>query len=207
MKRSVKKANEQREEIINTARELFQTKEYEKVTMQELMDTLNIVKGTIHHYFPSKEDLLEAVVEDLVDEELGKKEDVMNSCKGRNLNALDTMQMLLTADTTSEDHEHILDMLHHPGNIKIRARQLGRYLTKLAPLYAAVIEDGCTQGIFRTEHPLESAEFLLAGIKFLTDVGLNPWNEEQLVQRAEAFPALVEAFLNAPKGSFSFLAE
>ena len=157
--------------------------------------------------FSSKEELLEAIVEDLVDQELRKKEDVMNICKGRNLNALDTMQMLFTADSISKDHEHILDILHHSENIKMHARQLGRYLTKLAPLYAAVIEDGCTQGIFRTEHPLESAEFLLAGIKFLTDVGLNPWNEEQLVQRAEAFPALVEAFLNAPKGSFSFLAE
>ena len=124
----MKKANEQREEIINAARELFQTKEYEKVTMQELVDTLNIVKGTIHHYFSSKKDLLEAVVEDLVDEELRKKEDVMNSCKGRNLNALDTMQMLLTADIALEDHDHILDMLHHPGNIKIHARHLGGML-------------------------------------------------------------------------------
>jgi hypothetical protein len=53
-------------------------------------------------------------------------------------------------------------MLHHPVNIKMHARQLSRYLTKLAPLYPAVIEDGCTKSIFKTEHPLEGAEFLLA---------------------------------------------
>ena len=80
MKRTVKKASERRGEIINAARELFQTKEYEKVTMQELMDKLNIAKGTIYHYFSSKEELLEAVVEDLVDEELKKK-------KGQSLNS------------------------------------------------------------------------------------------------------------------------
>jgi hypothetical protein len=31
--------------------------------------------------------------------------------------------------------------------------------------------------------------------------------EKQRVQRMKAFPALVEAMLHAPKGSFSFLAE
>lgn len=211
MKRIVKKASERRQEIINAGRELFQTKEYEKVTMQELMERLNIEKWTMYHYFSSKEDLLEAVLEDLEDEELRKKEavviTVIISSKGRNLNALDTMQILLTADTSSEDHEHILDMLHHPGNSKIHARQLGRYLTKLAPLYADVIEDGCTQGIFTTEHPLESAEFLLAGMQLITDAGIYPLNEEQPVERIKAFPTLVEGLLRAPKGSFSFLAE
>ena len=54
MKRTVKEASERREEIINAARKLFQTKEFEKVTMQELLDRLNIVKGSIYHYFPQK---------------------------------------------------------------------------------------------------------------------------------------------------------
>ena len=207
MTRIVKKADERRKEIINAARELFQAKEYDKATMQELMEKLNIAKGTIYHYFSSKEDLLEAVVEDLVDEELRQKEEFMKSSRGRDLSALEKMRILVTSDTMVEEHEHILDMLHHPGNMKLHARQLGRYLTKLAPIYAAVIAEGCVQGIFKTDHPLECAEFLLAGIQFLTDVGLYPWSKDQLARRMEAFPSLVEAQLSAPKGSFSFLAE
>jgi len=54
MKRTVEEASERRGEIINAARKLFQTKEFEKVTMQELLDRLNIVKGSIYHYFPQK---------------------------------------------------------------------------------------------------------------------------------------------------------
>lgn len=207
MTRIVKKASERRREIIQAARKLFQTKEYDKTTMQKLMDELNIAKGTIYHYFSSKEELLEAVVEGLVDEELRKKEELMKSSRCRNLNALQKIRILVTTDTMAEENEQILDKLHHPGNTIMHARQLGRYLIKLAPIYAAVIEEGRDQGIFKTDHPLECAEFMLAGIQFLTDVGFYPWSKAQLARRMEAFPSLVEAQLNAPKGSFSFLAE
>ena len=59
MARIVKKPEERRQEIIEAARELFQAKDYEKTTMRDVMDKLGIAKGTIYHYFRSKEDLLE----------------------------------------------------------------------------------------------------------------------------------------------------
>lgn len=207
MARTVKKADERREEIIKAARELFHSREYEKATMQDLMKTLNIAKGTIYHYFSSKEDLLEAVVKDLIDEELRKKEALIEDCRRRNLDAVESIRMLATADRMAEENEQILDMLHQPGNIILHARQLGRYLTQLAPIYAAVIEEGRDQGAFKTDHPLECAEFLLAGIQFLTDVGFYPWTNEEIARRMTAFPSLLEDLLSAPEGSFDFLVE
>lgn len=207
MKRIVKKPDERKKEIIQTARELFQTKEYDKMTMKDLMDKLNIAKGTIYHYFSSKEDLLEAVVEDLIDEELKRKKSLLKSSRCRDMNALEKFRVLVTTDTIAEENEQILENLHHPGNTIMHTRQLGRYLLKLAPVFAAVFEEGCEQGIFKTEHPLECAEFLLAGFQFLTDVGFYPWSKNQLARRMAAFPSLIEAQLNAPKGSFNFLAE
>ncbi len=206
MTRIVKKAAERKREIIEAARELFQTADYESTTMQALMERLRIAKGTIYHYFASKEELLEAVVEDLIDEDLRKKKALMESQAFQELDALDKLRSLATANTMAKENEKILDELHRPGNTVVHARQLGRYLTMLAPYYAAVIQEGCEQGTFKTEHPLECAEFLLAGIQFITDVGFYPWSEAQLARRAKALPSLVEAHLGAPKGSFSFLA-
>ncbi len=207
MARTVKKPDERREEIIEAARDLFQSKEYDKATMQQLMKTLKVAKGTIYHYFSSKEDLLEAVVEDLIDEELKKKEALIDDCRRRNLDAAETIRMLATKDRMAEENEQILDALHQPGNIIVHARQLGRYLTKLAPIYAAVIETGRKEGIFETEHPLECAEFMLAGIQFVTDVGFYPWSDEEIARRMAAFPSLLEDLLNAPEGAFDFLIE
>ncbi|MFW5640782.1 MAG: TetR/AcrR family transcriptional regulator [Thermodesulfobacteriota bacterium] len=207
MTRTVKKPDERREEIIKAARELFHSKEYDKATMQDLMKILNIAKGTIYHYFSSKEELLEAVVEDLMDEELVKKKKLVKESRRKKLDAVETIRFLSTTDRMAEENEEILDMLHQPGNIILHARQLGRYLTQLAPIYAAVIEDGCEQGLFKTDHPLECAEFLLAGIQFLTDVGFYPWSKEAIERRMAAFPSLLEDLLSAPEGSFDFLVE
>ena len=204
--RIVKKPDVRRNEIINAAVELFHTKDYDAATMKDLMTMLNIAKGTIYHYFSSKGDLLQAVVEHLVDQELRRKEALLESFD-EGLSALDKLRLLSTTDTMADDHENILAILHQPGNTKLHVKQLGQYLLKLAPVYAELIDQGCEEGIFSTDHPLECAEFILAGLQFLTDIGFHPWTPEQLRRRVEAFPALVEAQLNAPEGSFSFLAE
>jgi hypothetical protein len=90
-------------------------------------------------------------------------------------------------------------------NVGMHTRLLAVAIERQARLYESLFRQGCEEGIFETEHPLECAEFILAGIQFLTDMGIYPWAQEDLMRRAMAFPALVEAQLKAPKGSFSFL--
>lgn len=203
MVRVVKKASERRKEIIKAAREHFQTQDFKKITIQDLMKKLNIAKGTIYHHFASKGEILEAVVEDIVDEEMIRKQNLLK--ENQNLKPLEKLIFLITESNMANDNEKLLENLHHPENSEIHARQLARALLKVAPLYAAVIIEGCEQGIFKTKHPLETAEFLLAGVQFLTDIGFYPWDEEQLHRRMEAFPFLVETLLGAPTGSFNFL--
>jgi AcrR family transcriptional regulator len=202
MVRVVKKAEERRQEIIAAARELFETKDYEKTTMQNVMDQLGIAKGTIYHYFKSKEELLEAVIEHTISEYIAGMQTILDKTEG---NALDKLRILITSGQVADEHVEILEHLHHPGNIGMHTRQLAVTLSGLAPLYANVIQQGCQEGVFQTEHPLESAEFILTGIQFLTDIGIHPWKPEDLTRRVMAFPAMIEAQLKAPKGSFDFL--
>jgi AcrR family transcriptional regulator len=204
MVRTVKKPEERRLEIILAARELFETKDYETTTMQNVMDQLGIAKGTIYHYFKSKEELLEAVIEYTVAEYITAMQAIMDQTEG---DALDKLRVLILAGQISTEHGEILEHLHQPGNVGMHTRQLAVTLTGLAPVYASVIQQGCEEGTFQTEHPLECAEFLLTGIQFLTDLGIHPWKPEDLLRRIVAFPALIEAQLQAPKGSFNILIE
>jgi AcrR family transcriptional regulator len=204
MARTVKKPEERRREIIAAARELFQTQQYETTTMKDVMEKLGIAKGTIYHYFGSKEALLEAVVEQTVDEYVAAMQTLLDETEGT---ALERMQILITASDIAEEEDQMLEQLHRPGNIGMHTRQLAVTISKLAPLYAGVIQQGCDEGIFQTEHPLECAEFLLTSLQFLSDIGIHPWTEADLMRRVIAFPALVEAQLKAPQGSFAFLVE
>lgn len=202
MIRIVKKPSERRAEIVQTARTLFQTKEYHKATMQNVMDNLGIAKGTIYHYFKSKEALLEAVIEDIVDENLSSMQTLIKNSKGT---ALQKMELLITKGNIAADQSIILEHLHRRGNEAMHTRLLASTLLKQAPIYAQVIEQGCKEGTFQTDTSLESAEFILSAIQFLTDLGMYPWTQKDLTRRIKAFPSIIEQQLKAPSGSFQFI--
>ncbi len=204
MVRIVKKADVRRAEIVQAARFLFQTQEYERTTMQDVMERVGIAKGTIYHHFQSKEELLEAVVENIVEEQISRMQQVVNETEG---SALDKLRLLVQAGRAAEGGDEILRSLHQPGNIAMHTRLLAAALIGQAPLYAELIHQGCAEGLFQTEYPLECAEYILSALQFLTDTGIYPWTQEQLIRRAMAFPHLIEAQLKAPQGSFQFLFE
>ena len=201
MARTVKKFVDRKADIVRAARYLFQTKEYDKTTMQNVMDALGIAKGTIYHYFRSKEDLLEAVITQIVEESIEQMQASLKETKGT---ALEKLKLLVKAGNMTADNKSILDHLHKPGNDAMHSRLLAAALIKQAPLYAAIIQQGCDEGIFATETPLECAEFILSAIQFLTDMGIYPWTQQDLNRRIQAFPRLIEQQLQAPPGSFQF---
>lgn len=52
-----------RDALLATAFRLFLTKGYEQTSMQDLARASGLSKGAFHHYFPRKQDLLEACLE------------------------------------------------------------------------------------------------------------------------------------------------
>ena len=115
------------------------------------------------------------------------------------------MAVLFSPEGRSEGEQHTIQSLHKPGNVKLHTRLLAVLVLRLAPVVADLVAQGCEEGVFRTEHPLEVAELLLAGIQFLTDEGFYPWNDADLMRRAEAIPSMVERLLGAEPGSVTFL--
>jgi len=202
MVRTVKKPEVRRLEIVRAARTLFLSRGYDQTAMQDVVDALGLAKGTVYYYFPSKEYLLEAVVEDLIDEATEKMQDLVDQAEG---GALDKLEQLVKGGRMQDENADLLETIHLPGNSALHTRLLAVGILKQAPLFAAVIEQGCREGVFRTESPLETAEFMLTGVQFLTDMGIHPWKDGDLARRAGAFPSLLEQLLDAPRGSCSFL--
>jgi AcrR family transcriptional regulator len=200
--RTVKKPDVRRQEIIDAATELFLSQTYDETTTGQVMAVLGIAKGTIYHYFSSKEHLLEAVVDDLA---AGYTEQRKAQLAGAEGNALARLAVLFSPKNRSEAETATIQSLHKPGNVKLHARLLAVLVLTLAPVVAELVAQGCEEGVFRTEHPLEAAELLLAGIQFITDDGFYPWDEEVLGRRAAAIPSMVETLLGAEPGSVTFL--
>src|SRR5947199_10224002 len=63
MARVVKEHSVRRNEILDVAQRLIYARGYEQMTIQDILDDLQISKGAFYHYFDSKQTLLEALVE------------------------------------------------------------------------------------------------------------------------------------------------
>src|SRR5262249_43149112 len=160
---------------------------------------------TIYHYFASKDALLEAVIEMLVEESVAGLGEMVDGPGG---NAIEKIRALAAAARAATGRQaDLLGQLPQPGNPGMHARILATSLLKQAPLLERLIRQGRREGLFRCEHPLECAELILAGMQFITDRGVYPWSDEELARRRQALPGLVEAQLSAPAGSFQFLAQ
>ena len=202
MVRVVKNPEVRRKEIVKAAQTLFLKKDYQNTTMTNVITRCKIAKGTLYHYFVSKEQLLEAVIEKLTKEHLQLLFKMMQNSNG---NAVDQIESLMQAERLSLVKTKLLDRLHRPGNIELHARLLAATIRKVAPLYAALISKGCNEKIFYVDAPLETAEYILSASHFLTDCGCSPWPPEMVERRREAIPTILEAILKAPKGSFNFM--
>ena len=195
---------ERRQEIVSTARRLFQAEGYDKITMQRIVDEVGIAKGTVFYYFESKEDLLKAVVESIIQEDAERKHVLIEKTTG---NALDKMRAVMQLESMALKYPRILEGLHEISNAAMHSQLLGVMVVNEAHLYEKLIKQGCEEGIFHTDNPLECAEFIIAGIQFLTDLGIYPWSQEDLMRRTQAFPGLVEAILKTQPGAFGFMVQ
>lgn len=199
MKRIVKKPEIRRQEIVDTAKNLFLRKGYEQSTMQDVMKQLEIAKGTIYHYFKSKEELLEAVVHMMADDYFAKVRKIVDETEG---DAVKRLNSFFNAANVEDDEMELLEQMHSPGNIGLHTRQLAVTLTKLAPLLAEIIEQGVQEKVFKVKHALETAELILGGGQFMIDRGCYPWKQEDIDRRKKALPYLLETLLITEKGIF-----
>lgn len=201
--RVVKKPEVRRADIVGAARGLFGANGFEGTAMHDIMRELNVAKGTIYHYFKSKEELLEAVINDIADESTERMRRIVDETTG---DALTKIRALVSAGRVADDNQDLMRQLHHSANAGMHARLLAVVLQRQALLYAKLFQQGHDEGLFQLETPpLETAEFILTSIQFLTDEGIFPWTGETLLRRAQAFPSLVEKQLGARPGSFDFL--
>ena len=70
--RIVKEHEERKNEILDTAEILFEEKGYDKCSVNDILNRIGIAKGTFYHYFRSKEELLDAIIDRTAERMIGK---------------------------------------------------------------------------------------------------------------------------------------
>lgn len=202
-KRIVKEPEIRRTEILNAAGELFKNKGYVNTTVEAIIQQVGIAKGTFYYYFKSKEDILDALVHEMVNQLCADYKKIADE---PDMNAMDKMrEMLRGQNKLSEQGNELMENLHRPENREFHERINIEIILKISPIFAQVIEQGKKEAVFNVENPLQTIQFLLAGSQFLLESGLFKWNEEEQMKQVLSMQAIIERSLGAIPGSFSFI--
>lgn len=203
MTRVTKLAEERRKEILDTAKELFLENGFENVSVNEIIKEVGVAKGTFYHHFVSKQEVLNAIVEDMTDQIISYASSVAEDKK---LNALEKMEKLfLTSNPHNEEASKLAEEINKPQNRELNEKTNVLIIYKISPIVAKIIDQGIEEGVFKVKHVLETSQFLITASQFLFDEGLFKWSDKEWKVRREVMQEMLEKGFGAKKGVFSFI--
>ena len=202
--RILKKPEERKNEILDVAEELFETKGYSQTTVSDILQAVGIAKGTFYYYFQSKEEVMNAIVIRFTDMLV---ENAKVIASDPTLNAPEKLFRIIAAESLpSGRKEQLIEQLHTVGNAEMHQKSLVETVLQMTPVLTKVIQQGISEGTFKTPYPKEVTEFLLTSSQFLLDIGIFHWRLEDIRQKADAFAWIMETLLGAEKNSFAYIA-
>jgi len=151
-----------REKIINTARTLFYSRGYQATSIQEIIDAVDIARGTFYHHFQSKEELLEELVGQ---ESAGTREFLQKIVEQPQWNAVEKLnQFFLQLNSWKAEQPGLMlatfEALYKRDNLILREKIVQESTRRIAPLLEHILEQGREEGLFSLSDPAYTAELI-----------------------------------------------
>ena len=211
MARVTKEYDERKNEFLDTAQMLFYSQGYDQTSVNAIIDHMGVSKGTFYHYFESKEQLLDSLIERLAGQILVQ---INESIDDPGMDAITKLNRMFesSAATKADNRELILTVLrtvYNDRNIMMRQKMTTRQVAVGGPLMSRIIHQGIAEGVFNTAHPDHIADLIFGlsngwGEKFaslMLTLEDHPENKALIFQNVEIFEDAIERLLGAPSGS------
>jgi len=202
-----------RREILDAALQLMHDKGYAVMTIEDLLNTLQISKGALYHYFRSKQALLEGIVEQMGESATAELQRIVDAPDST---ALDKLHAYLAASYAwkSENATAVATLIrlwHDENNALLRLKMTQGSMHTTAPFLESIIRQGCSEGVFDTGYPHEAAGIITAMGLHLADAFIDALRADGAVgvdisgphaQKAvAAYQQAFERILGMPDGS------
>jgi AcrR family transcriptional regulator len=204
-----------REAFTDAAQRLIQTRGYEQLSLQDVIDEVGASKGAFYHYFSSKETLLEAVIERMTDAALEVMTPIAND---RELTAIAKLQLVFTtlAAWKGERKEFFVELLEvwlSADNSVVREHFRRGVTVRILPLFTTIVRQGAAEGSFTPTSPDGAAAVLVALMLGLNELATQLFLARQaktvtfdeVVTTLAAYTEAFERVLGLPAGSWATL--
>lgn len=189
-----------KEQILDKALHLFLEKGFDKTSISDILDSLNIARGTLYYHFESKEAIMDAIIARQAQEVIQKVEKIVDD---HSLPVYDKLFALFAAMNFSDLNggQQMIDYLNQPQNALFHEKNNQMIVEKISPLLAQVIEEGIQKTNFENPFPLYTAEMILILIIGFLDNRLADLSQEELLERMDSLLHNIERLLGAPEGA------
>lgn len=177
MARPNKKTPEQwKKEILDAAQSLFASKGYAETSISDIMKTVGGAKGMFYHYFQSKEEVMQALGNQMFFEN-NPFEIIRTRTDLNGLEKIKSLLLIYSEDTKRNGlNIQALPILKDPHILATAVEENRRILT---PLWLDLIEEGKQDGSIKTDYAKELSE-LLPLINFWLMPSVFPATAEEL---------------------------
>lgn len=194
------------EQILDALQYLLESKDIRTISVNEIAQTAGIGKGSIYYYFPSKDAILEALIERNYEKPI---KTAKNLAKQRNVSPFIRMAMIFQACRNSSNEF----LRHNTGSeesaaqdkLLLHQKHLNHLVTELKPVLTAIIEQGIETGDIHFDHAAALAEIVLIVLTVKMDASLIPSSPEETEETILGLISLLEKGTGNPAGSLNFL--
>lgn len=151
------------EKIFAEAQRLFATVGYGKTSVQMIIDAVGIAKGTFYHYFKSKDELLDVLLNESFRVQSAIIENEIKSMSGNGMDKLNKFYELQQKWKGGQFDllYTVLEVMSSADNVQFIKKNQEKTIQYYAPILAHIIGQGVEEGIFETPYPEEIAEMII----------------------------------------------
>jgi AcrR family transcriptional regulator len=171
-----------RDAILDATDRLLARYGYKKMTIDDLAKEVGIGKGSVYLHFESKEEIALSHIDRIIERLSAKLKETANrgGAPDKRLRAMLLERVLYRFDSVQHYSQSLNELL-----AQLRPRLLDRrrrYFQEEAKIFADVVREGKTAGIFETKDPMQTATSLLDATNALLPYSLSAY---ELGERAD----------------------
>lgn len=190
------KTEERKKELVKKAYELFISKGYENTSVDDIIASAGIAKGTYYYHFESKEQMLEEVVNMMIDEGVQRAKQVLQL----DLKLEEKLVYTILALRVTPEEQSVQNTIHANENIILHKKINDRIIEEAVPILSEIAREAKKEGLFKLDDNIEErVRMTLILSNEMFD------NDEANESKVSVFIDILEKIYGAKTGSLSFI--
>ena len=192
--------------ILDALQMLLRTRSLQTISVSEIAQAAEIGKGSIYYYFPSKDAILDALIERNYEKPLETAKTLAGQTE---ISPFTRMAMIFQACRSSSTEflrqEEPVSLTSAQEHAFIHQKYMAHLISELKPVLTEIIRQGIDNGEIHFDRPAALAEIVLIVLTVKLDNTLVPSSREGIEDVMRGLVSLLEKGTENPAGSLNFL--